>query len=114
MNESDERFLRYMLEAIDKIEAYISVGLPTFMSETHWQDAIIRQLEIIGESTKNLSFEIRFANPQVPWQRIAGMRDVLIHDFMDIDLAIVWSAAGRAITELRQNIIRILGEGQKA
>ena len=89
MSESDERFLGYMLEAIDKIEEYISVGLLTFMSETHWQDAIIRQLEVIGESTKNLSFEIRFANPQVPWRRIAGMRDVLIHDFMDVDLATV-------------------------
>ncbi len=112
MNERDEALLRYILEAIAKIEMYISVGQTRFMSETHWQDAVIRQLEVIGEATKNLSPEVRFANQQVPWRRIAGMRDVLIHDFMEVDLEIVWAVAVSRIPELKLSINGILDSRQ--
>ena len=112
MSERDEEFLRHILEAIAKIELYISVGRVGFMSETHWQDAVIRQLEVIGEATKNLSYELRSANPQVPWRRMAGMRDVLIHDFMEVDMEIVWAVAVSRIPELKRSIRSILDDHQ--
>ncbi len=112
MSERDEDLLRHILESIAKIEMYISVGRARFISEAHWQDATIRQLEVIGEATKNLSPALRAANPQVPWRRIAGMRDVLIHDFMDVDLDIVWAVSISRIPELKRSVSAILSSGQ--
>ena len=112
MSERDEEFLRHILEAIAKIELYISVGRVGFMSEIHWQDAVIRQLEVIGEATKNLSHELRSANPQVPWRRMAGMRDVLIHDFMEVDVEIVCAVAVSRIPELERSIRSMLDDYQ--
>jgi Ribonuclease HepT-like len=69
------------------------VGHDVFVSTSHWQDAVIRQLEIIGEATKRLSKELCSQHPEVPWRRIAGLRDVLIHDYMDVDIKAVWEIA---------------------
>ena len=74
--KNDTVYLKHILDAIQKIESYVSVGQETFMSTSHWQDAVIRQLEIIGEATKRLSPEVRRRYPQIPWKRIAGLRDV--------------------------------------
>ena len=57
--KGDQLYLKHILEAIEKIESYISVGRDVFMTTTHWQDAVIRQLEIIGEATKRLSQDLR-------------------------------------------------------
>jgi uncharacterized protein with HEPN domain len=74
--KGDQLYLRHILEAIEKIEPYISVGRDVFMTTTHWQDAVIRQLEIIGEATKRLSQELRSRRHEIPWRRIAGLRAV--------------------------------------
>ena len=72
-----------------------------------------RQLEVIGESTKNLSHELRSANPQVPLRRMAGMRDVLIHDFMEVvDMEIVWAVAVSRILEPKRSTRSILDDHQ--
>jgi uncharacterized protein with HEPN domain len=73
-------YLRHIQDAISKIESYVSVGRDVFITTSHWQDAVVRQLEIIGEATKRISAELRSKHTDIPWQRIAGMRDVLIHD----------------------------------
>lgn len=78
--KSDQPYLRHIQDAIEKIESYAFVGRDIFMTVSHWQDAIIRQLEIIGEVTKRLSSDLRSRHKEVPWRRIAGLRDVLIHE----------------------------------
>ena len=65
------------------------------------QDAVVRQLEIIGEATKRISKDLRNLNPHVPWPDMAGMRDILIHDYIDVDLDIVWKTASESIIKLR-------------
>ena len=64
--KNDLLYLRHILEAANKIESYVSVGREEFMSASHWQDAVIRQLAIIGEATKHISTELRDCYPYVP------------------------------------------------
>jgi uncharacterized protein with HEPN domain len=70
------------------------------MDQSHWQDATVRQLEIIGEATKRLSPELRSRYSDVPWRRIAGLRDVLIHDYMGVDLDAVWQVTQKDLPAL--------------
>ena len=74
----DQVYLSHIQDAAGKVAEYVAVGSEEFMARTHWQDAVVRQLEVIGEATKRLSTELRDAHPEVPWRRIAGLRDVLI------------------------------------
>lgn len=106
--KSDSLYLQHILDAINKVEEYVSVGHDTFMSTSHWQDAVIRQLEIIGEATKNLSDNLRMNYPQVPWKRIAGLRDILIHNYMGVDIPAVWEITQKNLPELKLQIKEML------
>jgi uncharacterized protein with HEPN domain len=106
----DADYLKHIRDAIDKIDTYVAVGQERFFSESHWQDAVIRQLEIIGEATKRLSPPLRRQHPEVAWRRMAGMRDVLIHNYMGIDIGVVWQVTQRDLPELKQQLKAILNE----
>jgi uncharacterized protein with HEPN domain len=104
----DDGYLRHILEAIERIERYTSVGRDRFLAETHWQDATIRQLEIIGEPVKRLSPETRNRATAVPWKDIAGMRDFLIHDYLGVDLDTVWATSQTDVPALRSAVEELL------
>lgn len=106
--KDDRVYLRHILDAIEKVESYVSVGRDEFMAKSHWQDAVIRQLEIIGEATKRPSQELRSLHPDVPWRRVAGLRDVLIHDYMGVRLAAVWIMTQVDLPTLKRQIEQIL------
>lgn len=106
--KGDRAYLQHILDSIARIEAYTAVGREVFMSTTHWQDAVIRQLEIIGEASKRLSSELRDSHPEVPWRRISGLRDVLIHDYMGVDLEVVWGIVEHRIPELKATVVKLL------
>ena len=108
--KGDPLYLQHILDAINKIEEYVSVGHDTFMSTSHWQDAVIRQLEIIGEATKNLSDNLRASHPQIPWKRISGLRDILIHNYMGVDLPAVWEVTQKNLPEFKVQIKGILSK----
>ena len=100
----DRVYLTHILDAIRKNDSYIVVGRDEFMRASHWQDAVVRQLEIIGEATKRLSPELRSQHPEIPWRRIAGLRDVLIHDYLGVDLEAVWKLTQTELPAFKNNI----------
>jgi len=103
-------YLQHILDAIGKIESYLAPGREAFLRESHWHDATIRQLEIIGEATKRLPNELRSHYPAVPWRRIAGLRDVLIHNYMAVDIPAVWEITQQHIPILKAEVRRMLQE----
>ena len=109
----DQLYLRHILNAIEKIKKYSSVGYDDFMEHSHWQDAVIRQLEIVGEATKRISMDLRDHHSEVPWRRIAGLRDVLIHDYMGVDLEAVWQITQKEIPELEKYVQTIIRKMEK-
>lgn len=110
----DRIYLLHIRDAIVRIEKYASHGHDAFLKETHWQDATIRQLEVIGEATKRLSPGLKDAHPGMPWLRIAGLRDVLIHDYMGVDLATVWDVVQNRIPELKSLVLAMLEKPEPA
>lgn len=106
----DALYLQHVLDAIGKIERYVAVGYAEFIAASHWQDAVIRQLEIIGEAVKRISPESLGHRPDIPWRRIAGMRDVLIHDYMGVDLEAVWQVTQQDLAQLRQAAEELLSK----
>jgi len=106
----DQLYLRHVLDAIVKVEGYVAVGFDEFMAVSHWQDAVIRQLEIMGEAVKRLSLEITERRPDIPWRQIAGMRDVLIHNYMGVDLEAVWRVTQGDLPKVRKAVEELLGK----
>ena len=104
----DSVYLHHILDAISKIESYAEVGKDGFIADSHWQDAIIRNLEIIGEATKRLSDTVKSKNTEIPWKSIAGLRDILIHNYMGVDLETVWSVVEKDLPLFKEQIKNFL------
>lgn len=80
------------------------------MANRMLQDAVIRNLEVIGEACVNLSAELRDAHSGVPWQRASGIRNRLVHGYFDVDLGVVWQTATDSLPEFVDQIRVILKE----
>lgn len=102
-------FLDDILDACRKIESYAAgFDVHQFRSDEKTIDAVVRNLEVIGEATKKLPVAIRTAIPGVDWQRIAGLRDILIHEYFGIDLDIIWDVVANRVPQLRGAIQQFL------
>lgn len=75
---------------------------------------MVRRIEIMGEAVKNLPATLRTSNPHVPWARIAGMRDKVIHDYFGVDVALVWTVATTLLGQLRTDVQTILDQLQSS
>ena len=85
-------------------------GEQEFLTSRLIQDGVVRNLEVIGEATKNLGTGLREANPAIPWRQIAGMRDVLIHDYLKVNLSRVWLTVSTDLPEQRTTVTRLLNQ----
>ena len=100
-NRTDKEFLGDIQEAIRRIRTYThEMTYREFFVDTRTQDAVIRNLEIIGEATKKLSIGLRNRYPNVPWKEMAGARDRLIHNYFGVDIEIVWEISTAELSDL--------------
>ena len=111
--KDDKFYLQHILEAIEKIETYTAAGKKSFMKTAMVQDAVIRNLEIIGEATKQLSEGFKKRNADIPWRNVSGLRDILIHHYMGVDLEKVWNVVELNLPQVEHVIKKNLGEKDK-
>jgi uncharacterized protein with HEPN domain len=98
--KDDLLYIHHMLERCQRIGRFVKHGKERFLAAEELQDAVIRNIEVIGEAAKRVSPSFRERLPTLDWRRICGMRDVLIHDYIGVDLDEVWKVAVNRIPEL--------------
>lgn len=104
-----EFFLQHIFESIGDIERYTKdLKANDFYKNTQIQDAVIRKLEIIGEAVKNIPKVFKNKHPQIPWQKIAGTRDILIHEYFGVDLNLVWIVVKKELPKLKKEISNLI------
>ena len=104
-------FLEDILEAIKKIRSYTTaLSLESFSQDEKSMDAVVRNLEVIGEAIKNVPEDVRVRYPDVEWKRIAGLRDILIHEYFGIDAVIIWDIVRNKLPFLETQVKQILNE----
>jgi uncharacterized protein with HEPN domain len=100
--------LRDILEAIAAIERYAHRDRQSFEMDELVQGWFLRHLQIVGEAARAIPENVRALAPEVPWQKIIGMRNVLVHGYFDIDTEVVWTAATRDLPALKPAVERLL------
>ena len=103
----DLEFLSHIQEAVTRILKYTRTGRVVFEADSLTQDAVLRNLQVVGEAVKNLSPEVRSENPHVPWRDIAGTRDLVIHKYFLVDLNLVWDIVEVHLPSLLKDVSAI-------
>ncbi|MDP2631049.1 MAG: DUF86 domain-containing protein [Candidatus Uhrbacteria bacterium] len=101
-------FFSHILENIEEIEKFSkNISKSAFKKDTKTHYAVLRALEIIGEAVKNIPDSYRDKYPAIPWKGMAGMRDVLIHDYFGVDLDEVWGVVKKDIPKLKKEMAKL-------
>ena len=103
-------YLAHILESIDKIERFTADGRDRFLRDPMVHDAVVRNLEIIGEAARNTPDEVTHAHPEIPWEKMRGIRNLLAHEYFGVDVSIVWLTATADLPPLVPLLRAILGE----
>jgi len=107
--ERDEGlYLADIRDAINRILTYTAGGREAFFADPMIQDAVVRNIEIIGEAARTITEATRGAHPEIPWKKIVGTRDRVIHGYFRVDLDIVWEVVAAELPALRRQISALL------
>ncbi len=89
-SSKDSLYLIHIRECLTRVAEYTSGGRSEFVEDTKTQDAVLRNLQIMGESTQRLSEALKAANPAVEWSELAAFRNILVHNYLGMDLELIW------------------------
>ncbi len=104
-------FLEHILNSIQRISSFTKgISKNTFLKKEMVQSAVIRELEIIGEAVKNLPSDVTAKYPEIPWKKIAGMRDKLIHNYFGVDFELTYDIIEKDVPALKEQIVKIIKE----
>lgn len=105
MSDKDQVLVQHIHDSISAVFDFIKdIDLPQFLENDLVASAVIKKFEVIGEASNRLSLEFKSAHPSIPWQDIIGMRNILIHDYMGVDLESVWQTIHQDLVMLRENL----------
>ncbi len=111
MQRDYRAYLEDILEAAGAAREFVAgMGKDELAKDRRTRDAVVRNLEIIGEAAKKLPAQMRRDHPEVEWKKIAGLRDILVHDYFGIDMDIVWDIVQNKLAVLVEQVQRILDE----
>lgn len=104
-------FLRHLADCLQRIREYTTEGREQFIRDRKTQDAVIRNLEIVGQIVRDLGPETLAAQrPEIPWATIAGARNILAHQYLGVDLSLVWNIVERDLDALEAAVARLIEE----
>lgn len=107
--------LQDMLESLEKIERYTAgLTFERFAQDDRTVDAVVRNLEVIGEAARQIPSEVRERYPEVPWRRVIGLRNVVVHEYFAVDVEIVWTVVRQSLPELKEALRRMMAELEEA
>lgn len=110
MEKDNLAYLHLILDAIRKIQEYLGqMNLNEFSLDGKTQSAVIMQIQVIGELSKKIPEDIK-SKIDVPWKEIAGLRDMVSHDYFSLDIEAIWNTATKDVSELEQKVKNYFGE----
>jgi uncharacterized protein with HEPN domain len=112
--KDDRVYLLHIQDSLANIRDYTKSGQEFFFKDRKTQDAVVRNLEIIGEAVKHLSDSLTTSYPSIPWKQIAGMRDKLIHEYFGVDLNLIWDVVATGLPDLNRAISEILNSPESS
>ncbi|MFH0951279.1 MAG: DUF86 domain-containing protein [bacterium] len=109
MSKNPQIYIQHILDSIEAIDGYLKgINKKDFLADIEKQDAVIRRIGIIGEAVKNIPQGIKKQNTNIPWRNIAGMRDIVIHEYFDVDLNLAWDTAKIGLPKLKRELMKFL------
>ena len=107
--KDEKLYLIYISERIERIESYVGeIDKEKFMDSSLLQDAVIRNLQTLAESTQRLSDRLKDSHPEIDWNKIAGFRNVLVHDYLGVDVERIWNIVEKELPALKKSIRKML------
>lgn len=102
-------YLRHILECVRRIEENTADGKEQFLASHTLQDAVLRNLQTMTEAPQRLSAELKATRPEIEWQQIAAFRNVVVHNYLGIDLEQIWRITQQDVPRLKQAVTAMLG-----
>jgi len=111
--KNDQIYLDHILECIGWIESFTAEGREAFFKDRKTQSAVLRELQTLAESTQRLSDEFKGQYPDIPWQNVAGFRNVIVHDYLGIKLQRIWEIVEVDLRSLKTTLTQAIGGKKK-